>query len=199
MIAKLLGKLYSEQPKENTLDYTGQLLIARPLNKDRYFKRSVVLVYESNRAGTVGVVLNKRSHYTVQTMCAQHDLVYMGKEYCYQGGPVNDRALILVHSNEWYCENTLRVNEYFSVTSHKDMFKRLSMGNTPRKWRLCAGLAAWSDDQLEGEMQGLEPWTTEHSWLTANPNPNIIWDYDGDEQWNRAVELSGKQLMNMWF
>lgn len=181
------------------MNLSGQLLIARPLNNDRYFKRSVILIYESHRAGTVGVVINKRTHHTVQTMCAQHDLVYMGKEYVYEGGPVNDRALVMVHSNEWACENTLKVNEYFSVTSHKDMFRRLSMGQTPRAWRICAGISAWSDDQIQGELRGEAPWTPEHSWLIANPSPSLLWGYDGDEQWNRAVELSGKQLVQSWF
>lgn len=181
------------------MDYTGQLLISRPLNKDSFFKRTVVLVYESNRAGTIGVILNRRTNYKVQTLIASHDLMYMGSEYCYMGGPVNDKALILIHSNEWQCENTMQVNEVFSVTSHKDMFKRLAMGQTPKHWRLCAGVAAWSDDQIEGEMSGRAPWTPEHSWLTANPNTDIIWNYDGDEQWNRSVELSSSQLITQYF
>lgn len=180
-------------------DYTGQLLISRPLNTDQYFKRSVILVYESNRAGTIGVILNKRTHMKVQTLCAQHDYVYMGPEYVYGGGPVNERALIMVHSNEWSCESTMRVNEYFSVTSHENMFAKLSAGQRPKQWRICAGVAAWSDDQLEREMEGQPPWTPEHSWLTANPTSSIIWKYDGNEQWNRSVELSGKQLTATWF
>jgi putative AlgH/UPF0301 family transcriptional regulator len=93
----------------------------------------------------------------------------------------------------------MQVNEVFSVTSHKDMFKRLAMGQTPKHWRLCAGVAAWSDDQIEGEMSGRAPWTPEHSWLTANPNTDIIWNYDGDEQWNRSVELSSSQLITQYF
>lgn len=181
------------------MDYTGQLLIARPRNRDRFFKRSVILIYESNRAGTIGLILNKPSNYKVQTLIANHNLIYMGPEYCYQGGPVNDKALILVHSNEWYCENTLKVNDQFSVTSHKDMFKRIAMSQAPRRWRLCAGISAWSDDQLEGEMNGVSPWNLEHSWLTANANESIIWDYDGDEQWNRAIELSSQQMIHTYF
>ena len=181
------------------MDYTGQLLIARPRNNDRFFKRSVILVYESNRAGTIGVILNQKTNHTCQNLLSQHNLIYNGPEYVYQGGPVNDNALILVHSNEWFCENTMKVNEHFSVTSHKDMFDRLAMGQGPRRWRLCAGIAAWNDEQLQGEMSGQTPWNPEHSWLTANSNESIIWDHDGDHQWNNAVELSSYQLIKQYF
>ena len=50
------------------MDYTGQLLIARPRNNDRFFKRSVILVYESNRAGTIGVILNRKTNHTCQNL-----------------------------------------------------------------------------------------------------------------------------------
>jgi putative AlgH/UPF0301 family transcriptional regulator len=35
--------------------------------------------------------------------------------------------------------------------------------------------------------------------LTANANESIIWDYDGDEQWNRAIELSSQQMIHTYF
>lgn len=181
------------------MELSGKLLIARPLNKDPWFRRTVVLVYESNKAGTIGIVLNQRTTMSVQTLCAQHNVFYTGTEYVYRGGPVNERALIMVHSPEWACENTLQVNEHFSITSHDSMFRQMAMGSVPRRWRLCAGVSAWNDEQLLGELSGNPPWTPEHSWLTARATPSIIWDYDGDDQWNRAVELSGTQMINTFF
>ena len=181
------------------MDYTGQLLIARPLNRDPWFRRSVVLIYESNRAGTVGVVLNQRTTVSVQTICAQNNYLYTGSDYVYRGGPVNERALIMVHTPEWSCPNTLQVNEHFSITSHDSMFKQLAVGDMPRKWRICSGVSAWSDEQIQGEMAGETPWTPEHSWLVARATQTSIFEIDGEKQWNYAIELAGRQMINSYF
>ena len=79
------------------------------------------------------------------------------------------------------------------------MFLKMSQGNEPVYWRMHIGLCSWSPGQLDMEMKGQFPYNKTHRWLTANPTEEIIFEYDGEEQWNKALELCSYQTVNQWF
>ncbi|MGH7868488.1 MAG: YqgE/AlgH family protein [Candidatus Dormibacteraceae bacterium] len=71
--------------RERTIQ--GRLLLASPAMSDPSFARAVVLVVRHNRAGAVGVVLNRPSVVTVDQVLPSWAALTSGPQVLFQGGP----------------------------------------------------------------------------------------------------------------
>lgn len=176
------------------MNLKGQLLIAPPAVKGNFWYKTVVMVTECHTDGTVGLVLNKRHNLTIKDFGEQlgFDLDYPG--YIYQGGPVNVKSLSFLHTNEWVCKNTMKVNQHFSVSSADDILPRLAMGDQPKQWRIFLGMAGWGQDQLLNEIKGNPPWNHINSWCLASSDLDLVFDSDNKDQWCAALEKSGQEF-----
>ena len=179
----------------------GKLLIAHPnLPKGNPFKQSVIYVYEDNANGTVGVVLNFHSNSTVSELCNQKGIIFPDQSHnLHKGGPVNEQAILMLHTNEWQSHNTSAAGPGLNITSDNIMFNKIALGDQPAYYRIFAGMAAWQPGQLDMELKGQFPYKPENSWLLADANDSIIFEYDGDKQWQKAVELSSSQMIEQYF
>jgi len=181
------------------MDYTGQLLIAHPKLRGTFFERSVIYVYEhSELGGTSGLVLNKPAKHPVKELFAQKGYSVDFVDPIRRGGPINEKAVLMLHSSEWYSSNTIMSNE-FSISSDNFMIEKMSTGNMPDNWKIFIGISGWAPGQLQSEIDGTPPYRLENRWLTAKATPEIVFDYDGDEQWNRAIELSSQEMIDYYF
>lgn len=181
------------------MNFTGQLLIAHPNISDSFFERSVIYIYEhSKEAGAFGLVLNKSTSYLIQDVFEKRDLGQFGMDYIYQGGPVHTEACFMLHTDDWYSKTTITRND-ISVSSDTFMFEKASTGNYPGKYRMFLGMASWLPGQLESEVTGKSARATGCSWISVRANPEIIFDFNGEEQWNRAVELSSQEMIDYYF
>ena len=113
----------------------------------------------------------------------------------YGGGPVNMQALTLLHTSEWACENTMKINDEISLSSHQDLLNLIAMGNTPRQWRFILGLCAWIPNQLESEVLGRHGYDHNHSWLLASADVDSIFGLDGNDLWTNSIERSGMEFV----
>lgn len=176
------------------MNMIGNLLIAPPAVKGTFWYKTVIMVTEHHREGSVGLVLNKRSQMTIRDFGEQlnYDLDLPG--YVYLGGPVNVKSLSFLHTNDWVSKNTMRLNNFFSVSSADDILPRLAMGDVPSKWRLCLGMCGWSQNQLLGEIKGTPPWQKETSWCTATADLDLVFENDNKDQWCSALDRSGLEF-----
>jgi len=172
----------------------GKLLIAPPSVKGTFWAKTVIFITEHHASGSVGVVLNKPSKMPLRTFGEQCDVELDIDGDVYIGGPVNTKALTMLHSSEWSCNNTLRINRKFSLSSSEELLDRLAMGDAPYNWRLFVGLSTWSPDQLECEIIGKHPFRHNQSWLVASPNNQLVFGLDGSDQWTTAIEQSGLEF-----
>lgn len=172
----------------------GQLLVAHPLTKDRRFHQSVILVTENHKAGTIGIVMNRPSLVSVaEAIEAESDWNWPHDDTLYQGGPVNPRSLMAVHTGEWNSTNTLIVNDIVSITSDKFMLEKMSAGNLPRNYRFMIGLCGWAPSQLQKEFdQGT-------NWLTCDSDERILFEYSGTTQWDLAIDQCARYTMSQYF
>lgn len=178
----------------------GQLLIAHPnLPYETPFFETVIYLYEDGPQGCVGVILNLESSFRLSDLFAEKGIYYDDKNrFLHHGGPVNDHAVVMLHSDEWYSSNTMDAGKGLCVSSDNTMLERLATGDEPAYWRLFAGMSAWSQKQLEMELSGQFPYTTENAWLTAEANDDIVFNYDHELQWQTAVELASSQLFEKY-
>ena len=179
----------------------GKLLIANPnFPGESPFARTVIYVYQDDKVnGTVGVILNKQSRITVSMMCNQNQIMFPDtRPILYVGGPVSTNALLLLHSNDWYSSNTAEAGLGIRISSDTHMFFKIATGNEPLYWRAFAGKAVWRAGQLDSELEGAFPYV-KNMWLLADANDDVIFNYDGKDQWIKAVDLCSQQTIDYFF
>jgi len=176
------------------VDITGNLLIAPPSVKGTFWYKTVVLVTEHHDAGSMGLVLNKRSQMTVNEFASQLGFHMDVPGFLYLGGPINVKNLSFLHTPEWRCNNTMQINPSLCLSSAEEILPRLSLGDRPKQWRMFLGLCGWSPGQLIGEIKGTPPWDHNVSWCTAKSDMEIIFGTDLKDQWVQTLERSGQEF-----
>jgi len=179
------------------MDLVGTILIAPPSVKGTFWYKTVIMVTEHYTQSSVGLVINKRSDLSVVAFGEQlgFDLDLPG--FVYNGGPIHNKSLTLLHTNEWSCKNTLRINDEFSISSADDILPRFEKGDTPEQWRIFLGMAGWGPGQLLGEIKGIEPWKANTSWCTASSDLDLVFGSDNKDQWCNALDRSGLEFAQM--
>jgi putative transcriptional regulator len=173
-------------------NYEGKLLVAHPKLTEGVFACSVIYVYQDNAAGTIGLVLNKPATWKIKDFLNSKGFDYIGSEVIYKGGPVNEQAIVMLHDDDWYSSNTMQIGAGLAISSDIVMLEKISTDNISGQWRLFAGVAAWAPGQLEREMR------SPLGWQVAVPDRSIVFDRDGERQWNKAIQLCSQQLIDQY-
>lgn len=182
------------------MKYLGNILVAHPLfPSESPFSKSVIYIYQDDSVnGTTGVIINKPTRTTVSMLCENNGVMFGDTTpLMHSGGPVNQSALIVLHSDEWNSSNTAAAGSNLRISSDNHMFMKMSQGNVPAYWRAFFGYASWAPGQLESEVKGKYPYD-QQMWLTAKANDSILFDYSGDRQWNKALELCSQQMIDSY-
>jgi len=172
----------------------GNLIIAPPAVKNNFWHKTVILITENHVHGSAGFVLNKRSQLSIPEFGQQlgYELDLPG--FVYLGGPVNVKNLTLLHTNDWACNNTMRISDMFSISSSEDILPRFQSNDLPEQWRFFLGLSGWSAGQLEGEIKGTPPWNHTYSWCVAKSSIDMVFGSDANDQWCKALDQSGLEF-----
>ena len=177
------------------MSLAGTLLIAPPKMKNSFWYKSVIFLTEHHQNGSMGLILNKRSQMTVSDFTENIGPRMNIPGNIYLGGPVNVKALSMLHTSEWSCSNTLQINDDFSISSAEDLLIRLGDADAPNYFRLFLGLCGWAPRQLQEELSGSAHRDHNLSWLTASANHEIVFNSDLKDQWHQAVERSGNEFV----
>jgi putative transcriptional regulator len=178
----------------------GKLLIASPsFPPESPFAKSVIYIYQDDvQLGTVGVILNKPQE-TVSQHCNDVGIMFPDTQpKMHLGGPINPTSLLLLHTDDWYSSNTAEIGNGLRISSDGHMFFKIATGNEPVYWRAFYGLSAWRPGQLDQELSGVYPYS-KNTWLLADATDEVVFDYDGDDQWIKAVDLCSQQTIDNFF
>jgi putative transcriptional regulator len=176
------------------MNIVGNLLIAPPSVKNNFWQKSVVMVTEDHAHGTAGVIINKRSNMSVVEFAQQLGIALDLPGFVYIGGPVNPKNLSILHTSEWTCSNTMRINNEFSLSSSHDMIPRFAVGDLPEKWRIILGVSGWAPGQLNSELEGIAPFKHENSWCVVKSSLKLVFGNDNNEQWCNAIDQSAQEF-----
>lgn len=177
------------------MNLAGNLIISPPNVRGNFWEKTTIFLTEHHPKGAVGLVLNKRSQMTIKEFALQHNVSLDVVGFVHIGGPVNVKAFTMLHSSEWRCTNTMKINNDFSISSSSDILTNLAMGNCPQRWRLFVGLCGWTTGQLENEIAGNPPYNHSQSWLIASANHDIVFEHDSQTQWTESIELAGAEFV----
>lgn len=181
------------------MDLLGKLLVAPPAQDDDFWSKSVILVYEQNNGNNIGLTLNKTSDKSLENLAKHHGIVYSGKDQLYIGGPVNMSALVMLHTDDWICTNTMHITGGYRISSDRSMLSRICSHDSPRRWRMFLGMAAWMPGQLESELSGTPPWDKKRSWLVAPAEEHIVFEKNPEKMWKRAIDSAVQEMTDSFF
>ena len=181
------------------MSHKGKILVAHPnLKGNEFFEKSVIYLYEHDTTGASGLILNKVTPYAVTSLVEQKGMEYIGSDLIHKGGPLSPRAISILHTDDWYNSNTITINA-FGLSSDNFMLEKLSMGNEARNWRMFSGMCGWAPGQLEAEINGTVPYGKDKGWLIVDATEDLMFNYDGDDQWVKAVDMCSKSVIQQYF
>lgn len=176
----------------DSTDLTGKLLLAMPSIGDPRFHRAVIYICAHDENGAMGLVVNApvpdvKFQSLLGQLGIESDIEVDAKNLelpVFNGGPVETARGFLLHSNEFKQQDTMQVDEAFSITGTTDALEAVAKGKGPEKALFILGYAGWTPGQLETELQ-------QNAWLVADPDPALIFEGKPQEKWTHAMNKLG--------
>ncbi len=167
----------------------GQLLVAEPsIIGDISFNRSVILLAEHNKEGSVGFILNKPLKYTIKDLVPDIDANFK----IYNGGPVEQDNLYFIHNVPELITNSIEISSGIFWGGDFELTRNLINEGKIKKdnVRFFLGYTGWDTMQLENEMET-------NSWIIAeNLYQNKIIGKSTTDFWKEKIlELGGDYII----
>jgi putative transcriptional regulator len=167
----------------------GQLLIAEPsIIGDLSFNRSVILLADHDKEGSVGFIINKPLKYTINDLLPEIDASFK----IYNGGPVEQDNLYFIHNIPELIPNSIEISNGIYWGGDFESTKALINGGKINKnnIRFFLGYTGWEENQLEMEMNS-------NSWIIApNSYKNKIISKATTHFWKEQIlELGGNYMI----
>ena len=167
----------------------GVLLVAEPsIIGDISFNRSVVLLAEYNKNGSVGFILNKPLEYKLNDFIPELN----SSITVYNGGPVEQDNLYFIHKIPELIPNSVEISNGIYWGGDFNEIISLLQDNKLKESeiRFFLGYSGWSNDQLEQELEV-------NSWvIIANEYKQEILGKTGINFWKeKMIEFGGDYLI----
>jgi putative transcriptional regulator len=173
----------------------GQLLIASAAMQDPRFHHSVILLLQHDASGAFGLVINRWiAEKPIATLLTDSnggsdaaDKKLNRTIPVFLGGPVQPERGFIVHSAEYGRPETLPVGEAFAMTASREILRDIGRQQGPNKYLFAVGYAGWGAGQLESEI-------ARRDWFTAPADPELVFDAERDQVWERALARRTRDL-----
>lgn len=172
----------------------NQLLVALPTLADPNFARTVSLLCQHDAGGAMGVVVNRRSDYTLGEIFSQMGIACDDEALCatpvLAGGPVHPERGFVIHDGRAW-ESSLPIGDGgLRVTTSRDVLEAMARGEGPGRVVVALGCAGWGAGQLEAEL-------AEDSWLTVPADDEIVFSLPLEARWQAAAGRLGVDMAHM--
>lgn len=167
----------------------GHLLIAEPsIIGDVSFNRSVVLLAEHNREGSIGFILNKPLEFRLNELIPEIKKSFR----VYNGGPVEQDNLYFIHRVPELVENSIEISNGIYWGGDFQQIIELINENAIKEGdiRFFLGYSGWENTQLERELSS-------NSWVVSeNKYKSNIIQKSAMHFWKeKMLELGGEYLI----
>lgn len=161
----------------------GQLLLDGGKLRGSFFHRTVVLIFQHDAEGAVGLVLNRTSGNKVGEMIVVDMADSLKEQPLYLGGPVQPAALSFLHSDQFLLNANVmpNLNLGHSLDGLVEIGESIS---STQQVRVFAGYAGWSPGQLDDEMK-------RDSWLTHPASIELVFHVKPEELWQLILRKKG--------
>ena len=161
----------------------GYLLVAQPLLIDSYFNRSVILICDHNKNGTIGLQVNKPLKSNLKSIISKTLI----DQKAFLGGPV-DKNIFFLHKKNFSTDESIKINNDLFFSKNIDYIENLILNKKiqENQFKLFIGYSGWNSGQLEEELN-------ENSWIVIPKfDINIIFSKDYKNIWKKVLNNSNK-------
>lgn len=169
-----------------------------PTMSDRRFARSVIFMCAHSEDGAMGIIINQPARHisapdllTTLGVTPPGDPDQIAHLAIRMGGPVEKGRGFVLHSADFSIEDsTLMIDSAVALTATVDILRAIVENRGPQRALLALGYSGWSPGQLENEILA-------NGWLTCPSDPEIIFETDSDQQYERALAKLGIDLARL--
>lgn len=179
-----------------SLNLTGQLLLAMPGLADTRFRNAVVFVCKHDADGAMGLIVNSpMDDLSLADIAERLKLRQSASaEACavHYGGPVETQRGFVLHSTDYgTADHTMRVNDDFAVTASVEILEDIIEDTGPEIVLLALGYSGWGPGQLEEEL-------ALNCWLTVDAADGFFFAGDNATgKWTAALRAAGIEPVNL--
>lgn len=162
----------------------GTVLIAPPQLKDDFAKSLIVICGHDNN-GAVGITINKTipslylDDLLEQLDISMHDS-FPKRVPIFAGGESDMGRGFVLHSNDYWHEQTIPVTETISLTATLDVLNKIGGGKSPSKNLLALGYVNWEKGELEKELR-------QDKWLWTTCTDELVFNFNEDK-WQTLID-----------
>ena len=178
----LKGKFYNS--------VKDHFLIATEKMKDDRFSKTVIVMFESDKNGAWGLVINKPLGTMPIALLIDPSLnspeerekLFKINVPVFWGGPVDVKEIFILHSTEYRSDTTKNYGN-ISISQDYNILFDIAENKGPENSLVIFGYSGWGGGQLEGEME------RDH-WILSDIDLDITFDKDSNTKWNKAYKNS---------
>lgn len=169
----------------DVLPSRGKILISEPFLRDAIFGRSVILLIDHTKEGSMGLVVNKQLPYLVNDIITEFK--YIDEIPLYKGGPVATDTLFYLHTlGEIPGAITISKGLYLNG-DFNEIKKYILQGNKVSEHiRFFIGYSGWENEQLNNEIR-------ENTWLVSEEKASYLMKDNTKDMWKQALEKLGSK------
>ena len=169
------------------------LIVATNKLKDPRFKNKVVLMLDHDEKGALGVVINKTlgmvsirsllkelSHETIKKDLMNYEVPI------FWGGPLDNNKILIIHSKDYKNKNTKNYDK-ISISNNYKALLDIAKNKGPSQSLVIIGVSAWTEGQLEGEID-------KGHWNLSEITQDILFQENNEEKYIMATKNSFLRL-----
>ena len=169
----------------------GQLLVASPRINDPRFQKTVVFVISHDGQGAFGLIVNRvTGRASLKSFLKGFGLeagAVGGDLVVHYGGPVETGLGFVLHTADFEDPHSRKVAASFAWSPTPAAIEAATYGTGPKRFLFTLGYSGWGPRQLEGEIE-------RGDWLIAPADESLVFELEGDEAWDKAIERAGVRL-----
>ena len=159
--------------------FVNKFLYFQEKNQDDYFYNSLIYIFEHNKNGALGIVMNKvipiSENIIFKSLKIKSEIK---RKNLLNGGPVDMNKLFVIHNQKKHKESLI-VQDGLCLTSNIDFVQSIGKGKFDGDYRLALGYCGWDAGQLDYE-------ASKNSWLILDVKKDIIFK-DKPEQLVKSI------------
>ncbi len=163
------------------------LLLAMPQMTDPNFARSVVLLCEHGKDGTMGLIVNRPTSTRVTAVVRLDPPLDCPSDLrVWIGGPVEPRRAWLLTPSDPGTPDSVRIAEGLYLAASAEALRQCLQAppETRDGCRFLLGYAGWAPGQLETELAA-------SAWLNAPADTELIFRTPPEHMWEAAIRSLG--------
>lgn len=176
---------YFKIVSNNVTPTRGKILISEPFLRDSNFGRSVVLLIDHTKEGSMGLIMNKLLPMKLNDVV--NEFKYLEDIPLYKGGPMGTDTLFYLHTLK-NVEGALAIGGGLYLNGNFNEIKRyILQGNQIEgNIRFFLGYSGWQDGQLNQEIE-------ENTWMIGKGEITSLMIGEIKNMWKKALcSLGGK-------